>query len=546
MAGLGAAYVTIRGDLAGLKTDLNKALDQIKGLETKTDQSTKAMTASFTKVQAAIKLMSSATLAFGAAAAGLSVAKNFLDAGIAAEKMGKSLQAALGSMNAAVDAQKFLRQESERLGLVFMDQVKSYTSLAAAARGTALEGEQTQKIFTSITTASTALGLSADETSGALNAIQQMMSKGNVQAEELRGQLAERLPGAFGMAAEAMGVTTVQLNKMLKDGEVLASDLLPKLADVLVNRYGSAATEAANLTQANMNKMITAWTDLKVVIIEDFMPAISSAFEGITNLLRLFPNLSKAVGLVRSGMLDFKDVAMANGKELNDLVNKFDPLAVKIAAIKNKIDEISKGPMSFAYQGQIQSLNSELQKLEQTQRQVANSAAGIAAAKGVKPDAWVAYYKGLEEAAEKTLPKIAGAHDDLEKTAKRAMKEAEKSAQEYQKSIESVVDEYNRLTQSADEYARLKVWTWYEKEAEILGQNNEYLIAARDLKLQEITNSGEQAKALAEVEEEYRKIILSALDYKQLQLDEKFKKDTIAIGENADALSKLSAAYKAN
>jgi len=79
-----------------------------------------------------------------------------------------------------------------------------------------------------------------------------------------------------------------------------------------------------------------------------------------------------------------------------------------------------------------------------------------------------------------------------------------------------------------------------------LGENNEYLIAARDLKLQEITNSGEQAKALAEVEEEYRKIILSALDYKQLKLDEKFQKDTIAIGENADALSKLSAAYKAN
>ena len=41
------------------------------------------------------------------------------------------------------------------------------------------------------------MGLSADQTSGVLLALQQMISKGTVQAEELRGQLGERLPGAL-------------------------------------------------------------------------------------------------------------------------------------------------------------------------------------------------------------------------------------------------------------------------------------------------------------------------------------------------------------
>ena len=71
-----------------------------------------------------------------------------------------------------------------------------------------MEGENTRKIFVSLSEAGTALGLSNEDLNGSLYAISQMMSKGKVQAEELRGQLGERLPGAFNMAAEALGVTT--------------------------------------------------------------------------------------------------------------------------------------------------------------------------------------------------------------------------------------------------------------------------------------------------------------------------------------------------
>jgi len=55
MPGLGAAYVTIRGDLAGLKTDLNKAMDQIKGLEGSVDKASSNMTSAFNKVSTAVK-----------------------------------------------------------------------------------------------------------------------------------------------------------------------------------------------------------------------------------------------------------------------------------------------------------------------------------------------------------------------------------------------------------------------------------------------------------------------------------------------------------
>jgi tape measure domain-containing protein len=48
---------------------------------------------------------------------------------------------------------------------------------------------------------------------GIFKALEQMLSKGNVQAEELRGQLGERLPGAIYFSAKALGVTTRELNK---------------------------------------------------------------------------------------------------------------------------------------------------------------------------------------------------------------------------------------------------------------------------------------------------------------------------------------------
>src|SRR5690606_27812788 len=114
---------------------------------------------------------------------------------------------------------------------------------------------QAEKIFNAVSNASGKLKLSSDQTRGALLALQQMISKGNVQAEELRGQLGERLPGAFAIAARAMGVTEQQLNKMLQQGEVLAADLLPKLADELNKTFGNDQTERIESLQASVNRL---------------------------------------------------------------------------------------------------------------------------------------------------------------------------------------------------------------------------------------------------------------------------------------------------
>ena len=222
--------------------------------------------------RSALGALKAAMAAVGATA----LLREIVNVGLAYDRMVNTLKAATGSTAGAAREMAFLRAESNRLGLDLKSAAEAYGGLAAAARGTSLEGQKTRDIFSAVAGAMTALGRTSDQTEGALLAVQQMLSKGTVQAEELRGQLGERLPGAFQTAARAMGVTTAELDAMLKKGQVVASDFLPRFAAALKTEWGDAATEAANSLQANFIRIGTAVTELGIVVSQsDFGKALT-------------------------------------------------------------------------------------------------------------------------------------------------------------------------------------------------------------------------------------------------------------------------------
>lgn len=255
-----------KGAVVGART-IKGALKEIDSAARASSGAIDSVGAAGKSASASMDMMGSAAkaaLGYFSVAAMAGFAKSVFDAGVAMDSLQRSLVAITGSQVGASLELAYIRSEADRLGQSLYDIAPAYKSLAAAARGTALEGEGTRKIFSAITEASTALGMSTADTEGALRAIGQMMSKGNVQAEELRGQLGERLPGAFKMMADALGVSQQELNKMLEQGEVLAEDALPKLADAIHKAYGAAAqTAALESAQAAVNRMSQEWTDLK-------------------------------------------------------------------------------------------------------------------------------------------------------------------------------------------------------------------------------------------------------------------------------------------
>ncbi len=177
-----------------------------------------------------------------AAAFGIASVANFgaafVSANVELERFTLAVTQIRGDSTLASRELDYLRTVSERLGLSVRETSSAYVSLLAATKGTALEGQQTRDIFEAVARSMALLGRSSADTEGALLAIQQIISKGTVSSEELRGQLGERLPGAFQIAARAVGVTTQELGKMLEQGQVIAEDFLPKFTQELNNTFG--------------------------------------------------------------------------------------------------------------------------------------------------------------------------------------------------------------------------------------------------------------------------------------------------------------------
>ncbi|WP_286747851.1 tape measure protein [Roseivirga sp. UBA1976] len=193
---------------------------------------------------------------------------------------------ASGSAEEAAKNQEFLADTIQRYRLPMEAATSGFKQLTASMMGTKLQGEQSRRIFDAVGVAATAMNLSGEQVNGTFLALGQIMSKGKVQAEELRGQLGERLPGAFNIAARAMGVTQAELNKMLETGQVVSEDFLPKFAAELRRTYEGALPDAINSLQANTNMFQNQVTTLKRQLGSELQPAMLTFFQTMTQGLQ--------------------------------------------------------------------------------------------------------------------------------------------------------------------------------------------------------------------------------------------------------------------
>lgn len=193
--------------------------------------------------------------------------KSLIDTSVELDAINTRLKFSVGGAQEAQKAWAFLREQAEKLGLSLPVAANTFSQFASAARGTALAGEPVKQVFRGVAEAISVMGLSNDQAEGAMLALTQMLSKGKVQAEELRGQLGERIPGAFQMAARAMNMTTAELDKFMADGKLMAEDFLPKFARQLSKEMASGLDESTQTMRANLNRLSNAWLDFKQTIL---------------------------------------------------------------------------------------------------------------------------------------------------------------------------------------------------------------------------------------------------------------------------------------
>jgi tape measure domain-containing protein len=182
----------------------------------------------------------------------------------------------------SVDANKnlqFLNDLTKKMPIDLEAAYEGFKTFNGGLMGTALHGEKGRKVFEQVATGAAGMQLTAEQTKGAFLALGQMMSKGTVQAEELRGQLGERIPGAFGMMAEALGVTTKQLGEMMQKGEVLAVDAVPKFAAVMEKRFKKSLDGAND----SINSSVVRLGNLKNQIALGAIPAFGQMSRAVAD-----------------------------------------------------------------------------------------------------------------------------------------------------------------------------------------------------------------------------------------------------------------------
>lgn len=192
---------------------------------------------------------------------------------------------------------------SKKYGLDYESSLEGVKTLTGGLKGMNIPLQEQMRIFEGVSTGIAAMKLGAEESKGAMLALGQMASKGTVSAEELRGQLGERIPGAFGVAARAMNMTEAQLGKMMQKGELSAKEFLPKFASQMEKENGAAALAAAKGPQALMNNLNTEIVKIKDVIGGGLISAIMPFVEKFTYIAQVsLPYIKESISWIVNGI----------------------------------------------------------------------------------------------------------------------------------------------------------------------------------------------------------------------------------------------------
>jgi tape measure domain-containing protein len=249
--------VQLRAEIQGFKTQLQQATDAISKFTQDSSDKLKSAANPMSQMMGGIQNLIGGYL--GLQAAVRLVGKSF-DASLKLDAFNSAMTNVLGTTEAAEDQFQKLAVLADKLGLDLLGLTDSYKSFAGATITAGLSQAQTNAIFNAFSTAGAAMKLSTDDIKGALTAVGQMFSKGTVSAEELRGQLGERLPGAFAIAAKSMGYNTQELGKLMAQGKIMATDLVPKMAAALETMYASDPNTKTDNLQASINRLNNAFT----------------------------------------------------------------------------------------------------------------------------------------------------------------------------------------------------------------------------------------------------------------------------------------------
>ena len=199
--------------------------------------------------------------------------------------------------------------------------------------------------------ANLALGGNAERLQGILLATGQVFSKGKVQAEELRGQIGERLPGAFALFAKSVGKTPAELDKALEKGEVTVEDFV-KFTKSLFEQYGEnakiirdgPANAGARLEKAlgDLQRSVGALLAPIGAAFQDTFTAIAKAINVAIEALNRFLGIGTENALAKTNR-QIEDVASRLDNVKGNRKQKLNEQLTRLLAEQKRLKDLQKG-----------------------------------------------------------------------------------------------------------------------------------------------------------------------------------------------------------
>lgn len=245
--------------------------------------------------------------------------------------------------------QDFLSGIANKYGLEIKNLTKQYISFYVAAKNK-LAANEIQDLFENISKSGSALGLSNETLERSFAAVNQMLSKGTVASEELRGQLAEALPGsvqAMVRAVQKLHPELKDLNEkglfeMIKQGKILAAEVLPETARQLAELVGADKAEGIETINKTVNRLSNSWTKFVVSInnadTSGFSLFVKTIVDGLGNILDFAGLLFKDENQLQNY---FKDIGAMQG------VQEFKAVMNNIKDVTKEQQEATKKEMLF-------------------------------------------------------------------------------------------------------------------------------------------------------------------------------------------------------
>ncbi|EFH9136626.1 TPA: tape measure protein [Escherichia coli] len=197
----------------------------------------------------------------------------------------------------AGQVKEFTKSLAQTTGLDIAELQSQFAGFGASAKESmGIQGSE--ELFKNMIGYARLMGRSEEEIKRALTALSQMAGKGQIMAEELKGQLAEAVPGMVQVFAKATGKSEQELFDAMKKGALKSTDTLQKVTQELNKQITAKGGWKAisESTQAQLGNLKNAWNTTLDSIFRGSENGLQDFTRSLTTLLNSLGGSGKSLG----------------------------------------------------------------------------------------------------------------------------------------------------------------------------------------------------------------------------------------------------------